>query len=223
MIKNSTINLKPLTRTLRSIFTSSTILLFSLPAFAHFINNNLSLIILSIMSPPTFTYNSSSNTISNDGVFEFIVFTIGTSSNIIFSSILAGTSVYTEFVMKVKFGACSIELIASSIIKVSGNITKVYASSMAMFFSSFASYFVIKDYRPTIWFFSGTIICCIAVQMYTNGNISLNNGNDGVFSEFSTIDFPSPGPTTNNITPRKGNYNFTIDADLGQSTNTSPF
>ncbi|CAJ0641163.1 13165_t:CDS:2 [Entrophospora sp. SA101] len=192
MIKNSTINLKPLTRTLRSIFTSSTILLSSLPAFAHFISNNLSLIILSIMSPPTFTYNSSSNTISND----------------------AGTSVYTEFIMKDKFGACSIELVASSIIKVSGNITKVYASSMAMFFSSFASYFVIKDYRPTIWFFSGTIICCIAVQMYTNGvsnGSKGGNGNSGKGDENSNNHNHNRNSScivVNNVKANYRNYNL---------------
>ncbi|CAJ0841479.1 5572_t:CDS:2 [Entrophospora sp. SA101] len=186
MIKNSTINLKPLTRTLRSIFTSSTILLSSLPAFAHFISNNLSLIILSIMSPPTFTVLANLKILT-----------------------AAGTSVYTEFIMKDKFGACSIELVASSIIKVSGNITKVYASTVQMYTNGVSNGSKGgngnsgKGDENSNNHNHNRNSSCIVV----NNNISLNNGNDGVFAEFST----------------KGNYNFTIDSDLEQSTNTSPF
>nr|CAG8658608.1 2657_t:CDS:1 [Entrophospora candida]CAG8663167.1 2437_t:CDS:1 [Entrophospora candida] len=146
--QNSTIkiNLKPLMRALKSIFTSSTTLLFGLPAFAYFINNNLSFIILTIMNPPTFTVLGNLKILTtglfshiflnrklirvqwaslcllflgttvaqihftNDGAFEFSVSPLGFLLIIIFASISAGASVYTEFVMKDKFGQESMHL-----------------------------------------------------------------------------------------------------------------
>ncbi|CAG8445065.1 425_t:CDS:1 [Dentiscutata heterogama] len=47
------IKFSPFIRSLKSIFTPTTFL-FSIPALAYFVNNNISFLILSIMNPPTF-------------------------------------------------------------------------------------------------------------------------------------------------------------------------
>ncbi|KAG9305789.1 hypothetical protein G9A89_001078 [Geosiphon pyriformis] len=138
--------LKPLLRDLSTVFTSSTTLLFGIPALAYFVNNNLTFIILSMMDPPTFTVLSNLKILTT-GFFSYIFLkrqlsslqwvslgllffgttvaqinfdtngslnlttsTLGFLLTVVFSSISAGASVFTEFVMKDKFGNESIHL-----------------------------------------------------------------------------------------------------------------
>ncbi|RIA93645.1 nucleotide-sugar transporter-domain-containing protein [Glomus cerebriforme] len=142
---NSIINFAPLIRSLKSVFTDSTTLLFGIPAMAYFINNNLIFLILNLMNPPTFTVLSNLKILttglfsyiflnrilsttqwislillfigttvaqiqfSSEGAYEFTS-SFGLLLIFLFASISAGASVYTEYVMKDKFGNESIHL-----------------------------------------------------------------------------------------------------------------
>ena len=57
-------------------------------------------------------------------------------------------------------------LIIATVIKYADNIIKGFATSLSILLSSVISYFILHDFTPSLFFYSGTLFVLIATFLY---------------------------------------------------------